>query len=202
MDRGGDPGTPAAGDGSEESPDLAGRARPGLDPDVLYARLRIEQTFARGASEFHWIAGLAVLNSVLFWNAVGLVFIFGLGVTDVVDQHFVRAYRSGTMPRGTAMTQALALDVLASAPFVAFGWFARRRQEWAFLVGMALYAADGVLLAIRAVQLDWLGVAFHGFLLVGIFQGWLALRSLRAAGPEPRSPSGERRNVWGDPPQT
>ena len=71
----------------------------------------------------------------------------------------------------------LILDVLAAGIFVFFGVFANKRHSWAFIVGMILFALDGLLVLIRQ---DWLGLAFHVFALFCLFRGLQACRALNA----------------------
>ena len=73
---------------------------------------------------------------------------------------------------------AVVLDLLAAAVFVLFGVFANKRHTWSFVVGMALYALDGL---IYLIGQEWLGVGFHAFALFCLFRGFKACRALNAA---------------------
>ena len=95
----------------------------------------------------------------------------GLGVTQIID-HVARGMGSG------AVGVAVALDILAAGLFALFGLFANKGHGWAFMVGMILYAGDGVILLLTS---DWLGLGFHVFALFCIFNGYRALRRIRAA---------------------
>lgn len=123
------------------------------------------------ASWFYWVAGLSLVNTVLALTGVGIRFIFGLGVTQIFD-----AFGAGFAGAGTLV--ALVLDLLAAGVLVLFGVFANKGQTWAFIVGMALLALDGLLLLLVR---DWLGVAFHAYVLFRLFQGFQISRQLRAA---------------------
>jgi len=78
---------------------------------------------------------------------------------------------------GAGLAVAVVLDLLAAAVFVFFGVFANKRHTWSFIVGMALYALDGLIFLIGP---DWLGVGFHAFVLFCLFRGFKACRALNA----------------------
>jgi hypothetical protein len=132
---------------------------------------RLAAAAKSGAGWFYWIAGLSVVNSLASFSGTGWQFIVGLGITQVFD-----AVASHSAGEGKAV--ALALDILAAGLFVFFGVFANRRQSWAFVVGMIIYALDGLLLFLAG---SLLGAGFHGFVLFSIFAGFTAHRKLLAA---------------------
>jgi hypothetical protein len=68
------------------------------------------------------------------------------------------------------------LDILVAGVFVVFGVFAHKAQTWAFLSGMILFALDGVFFLV--VQ-DWIGVAFHAFVLFSLFRGFQAIKEMK-----------------------
>jgi hypothetical protein len=59
--------------------------------------------------------------------------------------------------------------------FVVFGALANQRRKWAFVVGMILYALDGLLFI--WVQ-DWWSFGFHLLALYGLYTGFSALKQL------------------------
>ena len=48
-------------------------------------RLQLEQRVRSGASWFYWIAGLSIINSIIQLSGGNWHFIFGLGITSIVD---------------------------------------------------------------------------------------------------------------------
>jgi uncharacterized protein DUF4339 len=122
------------------------------------------------ASWFYWIAALSLINSVSAFGGLGFRFIVGLGITQVFDSVGAGLSRGGNVV-------ALGLDLLAAGVFVLFGFFAHKAQTWAFLAGMVLFALDGALLFVAQ---DWIGVAFHAFVLYMLFRGFKVCRALRA----------------------
>jgi hypothetical protein len=133
------------------------------------ARLELEGRARSGAGWFYWIAGLSVINSVILMSGGEWSFIFGLGMTQIVD-----AVASGLGPTGVVLQ--FIINAFIVGVFVFFGYFARKHHKWAFLVGMGVYAVDGLIFVLAG---DFLGVGFHVFALFLIFNGMKASDQLR-----------------------
>ena len=131
----------------------------------------LEKQLKGGGSWFYWIAALSVVNSVLALSGSETRFILGLGITQIFD-----TIGQG-LASGAGLALAVVLDVLAAVAFVFFGVFANKRHTWSFIVGMALYALDGL---IYLIAQEWLGVGFHVFALFCLFRGFKACRELNA----------------------
>ena len=112
-----------------------------------------------GANWFFYIAGLSVVNSIIFLLHQNIQFVVGLGTTQVIN-----ALSKGSVP-------GIVLGVIVAGIFALFGVFARKGQIWAFWVGMVLYLLDGLLILLVGES----GVA--GSVLSG-----LALAAVGAAG--------------------
>jgi len=65
----------------------------------------------------------------------------------------------------------IVINGFVSAVFALFGYFAAKAQKWAFVVGMGLYALDGLLLWGAK---DFLGMGFHAYALFAIYRGFQA----------------------------
>jgi hypothetical protein len=128
---------------------------------MVEQKLRAEQVVKNGAGWFLAIAGLSILNSVLTMSGTNFHFIFGLGVTEIVDA-------IGRQSGSTGSALGLVVNVFIAGLFLFFWNFARKGEKWAFLVGMALYAIDGLILVPFK---DFLGVAFHAYALFRIYHG-------------------------------
>ncbi len=158
---------------------LAVHAIPSTPPppdQALRGLLRTESAFKSGASWFFWIAGLSLINSIVFRLGGSLTFIFGLGVSQVVD--VLGKVLAEEIPEIAAPIQvaSVLLGLLILAAFVLFGIFAHRRHAWAFVLGMIAYGLDAlVLLAFR----DFVASAFHLLALFGLYRGIRALRQLK-----------------------
>lgn len=129
-----------------------------------------------GANWFFWIAGMSLVNSLVAAFDGQWSFIIGLGITQVFDG-FGHAIGEGSGAPGLAKTIAFCLDVAVAFVFVMFGLFARKRATWAFIVGMVIYAADGLIFLLVG---DLLSIGFHILALYFIFSGFSALRALNS----------------------
>jgi hypothetical protein len=116
-----------------------------------------------GASWFYWIAGLSLVNSIVAFTGSSWHFLIGLGITQVIDA------------AGSPVI-ALVLNIVVAGVFVLFGFFAHKGHLWAFILGMVLFALDGIIFVLAQ---DWLGVGFHALILFFLFRGLSALRQLR-----------------------
>ena len=132
-----------------------------VDQRAAVAKMVSTARVQAGAKWFYWIAGLSLINCMVVIFGGNFHFVVGLGITSVVD---VIAKQSGSA--GSALD--IVINGLVAGVFVLFGYFAVKGQKWAFLVGMALYALDGLLLF--SVK-DFLGVAFHAYALFAIYRG-------------------------------
>ena len=129
----------------------------------------LEKQLKGGGSWFYWIAGLSLVNSVMALTGSPTRLVLGLGVTQIFDG------LAQEMGSGAGLAVAVVLDLLAAAVFVFFGIFANKRHTWSFIVGMALYALDGLIFLIDP---NWLSVGFHAFVLFCLFRGFKACREL------------------------
>jgi len=127
----------------------------------------LEMKVIRGANWFFWVAGLSVINSILSASNATIVFVVGLGITQIGD---------GIAAQSHSPSIAITVDVIAVVIFGLFGYFARKGMRWAFVVGMLLYAFDGALfVTIR----DWLAMAFHVLALYLMYQGLAAANMMK-----------------------
>jgi len=131
-------------------------------------RQQLEARRRRSAFWFYWIAGLTLVNTIGALAAQHWRFVVGLGVTQLADGLAARV--------GRGWNGALAVDLLLIGSFVLLGGLAARGRDWAFLVGLGVYAIDSLVFVLAR---DWLGVAIHIFVLAMIFKGYQASRRLR-----------------------
>ena len=132
-----------------------------VEQRVAVAKMVAAARVRAGAKWFYWIAGLSMINSLAVISGGNFHFVVGLGVTSVVD---AMARQVGSM--GSVLD--VVINGFVSGTFVLFGYFAVKGQRWAFLVGMGLYALDGLLLLGAK---DFLGMGFHAYALFAIYRG-------------------------------
>ncbi|HUY88072.1 MAG TPA: hypothetical protein VMV10_05025 [Pirellulales bacterium] len=153
-----------------------------MPPAASYAAL--ESQHRNGANWFYWIAVLSLITAVFQIAGGGLNFLVGLGVTLFVAA-VAGAADQQVAPETAMVIKAIAIGVcgIVSAIFAGLGFFARRGHIWAYVVGMLLYALDG-LIFVGLAFLDpglWINAAFHGFVLLCLFNGCKAARALNSA---------------------
>ena len=122
----------------------------------------------RGAGWFVTIAVLSGINSVLQIADAKIRFIFGLGITQVVDAIGHRAAQNG-------MSITVAVDGVFLLMLILCWKWAKEGSQGAFLGGMIAYALDGVLLLVFRA---WLDAAVHAYALYMMWQGYAATREL------------------------
>jgi hypothetical protein len=107
-------------------------------------------------------------------------FIFGLGITQVFDGIGMSlAEQHGAVPKYIAF----ALNCVIAVVYIVLGIFSSRRVTPVFIVGLVLYALDGLLCLLVGA---WLNVAFHAFAGFYIFRGMQAGVQLNKMAIEPQ----------------
>jgi hypothetical protein len=129
-----------------------------------------------GANVFYWIAGVSLLSTIIFWTGKHINFIDSLGATQTIN-----LFTKGLMQQLTKLAfipaaTAFVLNLLIALLCVWFGVNAHKGRRSFFLIGMALYLMD-MLIVIRS--LDFLSIAFHGFALYGLYVGLRACLDVR-----------------------
>ncbi len=133
-------------------------------------RFRAEALLRNGANWFFWIAILSVVNSVVYVLGAKFSMLVGLA-SSLMAVAYLGAF--GGLGKVFAMLAALVIAGI----FALLGIFARKRQRWAFIAGLVLYAIDGgIFLAFG----DVLPAFFHLIALLAIASGYRALRQLDA----------------------
>jgi hypothetical protein len=145
-----------------------------MSPEESALRLQSEQRLKSSARWYYWIAGLTLVTSLMAISGSGWRFIVSLGLTQVIDAIAIElATNLGSVPK----IIALVLDVIISGVFVFLGFMAGKRHSWSFIVGIILFGFDSLIFVVGS---DWIGVAFHAYVLVCLFMGFNASRKLNA----------------------
>ncbi|KRQ87506.1 hypothetical protein ABG79_00845 [Caloramator mitchellensis] len=132
-------------------------------------KMNIEQSFNSGVNWFYWIAALSFFNSIAFIAGYNWSFIFGLGITQLIDYILYEMF-------GKISFIAIILDLITAGMFIIVGYFAKRyRKNWIIVIGLILYTLDAFIFIFVA---DWLSVAFHAWAIYGIFKAISANRKL------------------------
>ena len=134
----------------------------------------LAHNYKRGSNWFYWIAGLTIITSLIAMGGGGIRFLISLGVTQIIDG--IATGLSVEMGAG-AKAVALVLDLIVTGIFVLFGYLANQKQIWAYVIGMAVFALDGLLSLLVG---DIIGVLAHAFVLFFLIRGFIAGRDLIA----------------------
>lgn len=154
-----------------ETPGHSIPADEGSQTDELVAQLH------SGANWFYWIAALSVVNSVIIACGAEWNFVVGLGITQVIDVIAMLVAQDLNPTAAMVLTGiALAISVTIAGMFAGMGYLANRAHTWVFIIGMLVYACDGLLFLIFQ---EWLSVGFHAFALFGLFSGLKAAQQLK-----------------------
>ena len=114
---------------------------------------------------FFLIGFLSVINTVILAAKSTVHFIFGLGITQIIDTLSFTTFEN-------YKAVVLVFSFLISGIFIALGYFAKAKLKWAYLTGLVLYGLDTT---IFVYSNDWLSAAFHIFVLIAIIRGYISL---------------------------
>ncbi len=136
-----------------------------------------------GANWFFWIAALSLVNSIIILFNGSWSFAVGLGTTQLFDA-VGQAYVAGGAGEWLK-TAVFLLDLVVVGLFALFGYFARKGNMMAFIIGLILYILDGILFFFSGKIGEFflyggaiLGVIIHAIAIYFIFSGLLAARKL------------------------
>ncbi|HEV2987483.1 MAG TPA: hypothetical protein VG759_03520 [Candidatus Angelobacter sp.] len=143
------------------------------DPEAAY-RLQLAAARTRikpAAGWLDWIAILSIVNAVIAMSNGQFSFLLGLGITLLANGMAARGDISSIV--------SLLITGAAAAFFWLMGRFAKMGQKWALILGMLVYALDGVVLLLLPVQ-PWLMVGFHVFALIMLARAFGAINTFEA----------------------
>jgi hypothetical protein len=134
--------------------------------DDTQAKPVIDYRVANGGTQFYWIAGLAIAATILYTFNSSIYFPLGLAATQLMAD--------STQGLSLAMRTGGALASLAFlGVFIMSGYYARKGDLWAFILGGSFYIVDAALIFILG---GWYALAGHGFFLYYIIRGLVAMR--------------------------
>lgn len=129
-----------------------------------------------GASWFYWIAGLSIVNTIIFATGSNWSFFAGLGITQVIDGILDAVAKEADI---TALKfVGYAIDFVIAGIMLICGLWANKFHNWAFIVGIVLYAIDGVIVLLLGA---FFPAGFHALALFFIVRGFLAALKLKPA---------------------
>lgn len=133
-----------------------------------------------GSYWFYWIGGLSLINTLLFYAGAPIQLAIGLGFTQLVD-----GLVAAIFPQLYYLS--LVINVVIAAAFVGFGYLSGRADITAFIIGLVVYIADGllyVLLMFFGQELfTIIPIIWHGIAGYGLWKGLRAARELKTLAP-------------------
>lgn len=145
----------------------------------LELKMKWQSRLRSGASWFYWIAALSIINSILMAASSKISFIFGLGITQIIDAlAYLLGQDLGLESVNTVRIIGWVMNLVIVGIFALFGVFAHKRKRWAFYVGMGLYGLDALATLFVWDQPDLLSFAFHLIVIWGLVGGLRALSQL------------------------
>src|SRR5882724_7167667 len=91
----------------------------------------------RGANWFYWIAGLSLVNSVLFVAGANVHFLAGLGLTEIVDVFVDVFVKQGLSPAFRVIS--IGFDLIFVIGFALCGYYANKLFKTVFILGIIVY---------------------------------------------------------------
>ncbi|MGB9198982.1 MAG: hypothetical protein WCB53_18820 [Terriglobales bacterium] len=144
----------------------AGRTDEEYKEAQQWRRDELKEDSQKDATYFFYAAGLAATSSRIL--PIQIHFLINIGLFDLLALYGRRfGANFPTIAEGTVVLWILLLCAL--------GFAARKGYRWAFLLGIALYAAD--MLALMAIFSIW-AFGVHAFFVYRWFQGQKALKDL------------------------
>lgn len=168
-------------------PDLAPPPAPPADAaeqQEFLQRMLLLRRAKGGINWFYWVAGLVIINTIIFIAGSTPNYFIGLGANQLVDGYAVTV-STGTEVAPLMRWVAGAIDLLLAGVFIVFGYRGQRSYRVWIVAGIALYTLDGL---ISLIVSDWLGVAFHAFVIYSLVRGLRAMDQLNQMGPPPPHP--------------
>lgn len=147
-------------------------------PEIMQQRIYLTTRIKNGVGWFYWIAGLSLVNSVLFLLNINFGFVIGLAATELVDGIMAAiAKEIGSDIGLVARVIGFVIDVVIAGIFIGIGYLGQKRFRWVVVIGMIFYAIDAIIYLLVG---SWLSVAFHGWALWNMWQGLQAINRLNA----------------------
>ncbi len=135
-----------------------------------FEREEIQDKIKKAANWFYWIAALSIINSILNFETPSKIgFTAALGISQIVDGLIMEMY-------GSYNYYATIINIFISLVIAFIGYKARNANKTAFIIGLNLYALDGILFFYYNI---WINFAFHILVLYFVYQGIPAINELK-----------------------
>jgi len=142
---------------------------------IIQKKFSLDNKIRNRVNWFFWIAGLSLLNTIIYLSGSTITFVIGLGATQIVDG--IMSALAEILGQGGIIVRLIgfAIDIGIAGIFVVFGVLGRKRIRWPIIVGIVIYVLDGIVLLLFR---DFLGAAFHAWALFGIVGSLKSIKEL------------------------
>jgi len=123
-----------------------------------------EKPISKAHNWFLAIGLISILNTFLIAGKLGFVFIFGLGYTQFVDGIFMSPIFVRFQIWG------ISLSILMACFFILLWYYAKAKENWAYILGIVLYFLD---IYIFIIAKDWKNILFHLIAVILLILGFL-----------------------------
>lgn len=128
--------------------------------------IKKDNTIKGSYTWFLLIGVLSIVNSIDVLFHQRLYFIFGLGITRIVDSIIFYS-------QNQFIVAGLIINIIVSSIFILLWYYAKKKKNWAFLTGLIFYGVDTLIFIFYK---DWLSTGFHAFVFIGIYAGYKMLK--------------------------
>lgn len=142
---------------------------------LIQKKLVLANSFRRNITWFYWLAGLSIINSIISLFGGSITFLFGLGVTQVVDG-FIFVIQEELGANAILPLVGFFINLVIALFFVLFGYLGLKGKRWAIITGLVLYLLDGLLVLFFA---DYLGAIFHLWVIFSLAMGLKTLADMK-----------------------
>lgn len=136
------------------------------------------QYVGSGSGWLFLIAALSAVNSIISVFGGDLVFVVGLGITQLIDAFGTLIAAEAQELSIVVKLVSLILSLIPSVILALFGFFGRKAQGWAFIIAAITYGMDAILVFAFS---DVPGGLFHLLGLFYIIRGAMGASRLKAA---------------------
>lgn len=143
---------------------------------VEESAVRAEKTLKSGAGWLYAVAGLSLLNSLLYRLEIKEFFIFGLGITAFFDTLSTAIGEEYPKASTIAGIVAILLVITIALIFLVLGYFTKQMRKWAIVIGLGFYGLDTLFMLFLN---DWLGIVFHFWVFYSLVRALRAVSILK-----------------------
>lgn len=158
---------------------MFGTNNPTSQDNFAIERENYQSQLANGANWFYWIAALTLITTLIQVFGGNFSFAIGLGITQIVEGISQGASEELGGGMGIVRMIGIIIQVAFIAIFALFGFLANKAWTWVFIVGMVVYALDGLIFVFAG---SIIGIIIHVVALYYLFMGVSAAWNLNKLG--------------------